>query len=420
MYEEKKNTPPFWTYFAKGIGIGVFTLVIKLISSFACLGVYAQKGIVGDLPDFAADIAIFIASLFIYNSIFSLFFSFDKSACTEYFSIQDENDDAPNFKSLLFSKSFIAEIVPILLILTVAGACGASWEIFGMFHTAVGKSPYASGILPFLAVLVLISLFLVYERYEAVRYWKILKKQSDWDELSSKPKIILRLILIFTYPFTVPYLPLLAYLLITSVNIITVLFAAPILILTVIAIIAAVLGIKLLLSMKHRRDFFEELNTLVRQNSFDISKIENPYSSLFSRKKKCTFTVTSKQGSFDCLVIGNIRRGIPICFTSESEGYYRYRLGTQRHNITMQRHFEYFAPGENRKIMIINPTPKYAYICDPECKKEKRLYNSDKLWNFVVYEAEAFLGALDRGSLGKYTSVAENTDVILPTRRIQL
>lgn len=85
----------------------------------------------------------------------------------------------------------------------------------------------------------------------------------------------------------------------------------------------------------------------------------------------------------------------------------------------MQRHFEYSAPGENRKLMIINPTPKYAFICDPEFEKEKRLYNSDKLWNFVVYEAEAFLGATDRGSLGKYSSVAESKDVSVPTPRIR-
>ena len=55
--------------------------------------------------------------------------------------------------------------------------------------------------------------------------------------------------------------------------------------------------------------------------------------------------------------------------------------------------------------------------CFCKSKKEKRLYNSDKLWNYVVYEAEAFLGALDRGSLGKSTSVGEETvDVSVPLR----
>jgi len=418
MYEENKNSFLLWTYVAKGVAIGLFALAIKLIASFACVAVYAQTGIVGDLPDFISDIAIFVASLFIYNSIFSLSFSFDKSAVNEYLEYSAE-DGETNCKGIFTYKSFLAVAIPILIILSIGAACGASWEIFGMFHADEGKSPYSNGILPFLANLVLISLFLIYERYEAVRYWKILKKQGNLDELSSKSKIILRLVLIFTYPLTVPYLPLLGYLLVTSVNIITILFAAPILIIGIVAIIASLLGIKLLISMKRRRTFFESLKTLTRQNSFTLTEIKNPYSSLFSRKKLCTFTITTKQGSFDCLVIGNIRRGVPICFTSDKEGYYRYRLGTPKHNITMQRHFEYSAPGENRKLMIINPTPKYAFICDPEFEKEKRLYNSDKLWNFVVYEAEAFLGATDRGSLGKYSSVAESKDVSVPTPRIR-
>lgn len=416
MYEENDRIVPCWTYIAKGIAIGLFALIIKLISSLACVAVYSQNGPVDDLPDFIADIAIFVASIFIYNSIFSLFLSFDKSASKEYLdSIRKSEAETSELKSI-FTKSFIAECVPILLILSIAAACGGSWEIFGMFHTPEGRSPYASGILPFLVNLALIALFLIYERYEAVRYWKMLKKQSNLDEISSKSKIIVRLILVFTYPLTLPYLPFLGYILFTSVNIITILFAAPILLLTVILLIAAFLGIKLLFSMKNRKNFFNRLKTLARQHSFELSEITNPYSSLFSRKKQCNFTIKTKQGSFDCLVIGNVRRGVPICFTSGKEGYYRYRLGTPKHNITMQRHFEFSAPGENRKIMIINPTPKFAYICDPECKKEKRLYNSDKLWDFVVYEAEAFLGATDRGSLGKFSSVAENSDVVVPGR----
>ena len=417
MKEESKSSFPFWTYAVKGAVMGIFALVIKLISSFSAIAVYSQDGIVVDLPDFAADIAIFVASLIIYNSVFNLFFSFDKSAAKEYFYSEASLGEASEFKRTFFCKPFLAEIIPALLILSIASACGASWEIFGMFHTAEGKSPYSSGPLPFLATLALVFLILAYERYEAVRYFKILKKQSALEELESKSKIILRVILIFAYPLVLPYLPLVAYLFISSANIITALLAAPVLILSILAIIAAIIGIKLLISIKNRRAFFKKLKTLVRQNSFTLSEIQNPYASLFSRKKNCTFTVKTKKGSFDCLVIGNLNASVPICFTSNSEGYYRYRLGTAKHNVTMQKHFEYTAPGENRKIMIINPTPKYAYICDPECKKEKRLYNSDKLWNYVAYEGEAFLGALDRGSLGKSTSVREETvDVSVPLR----
>ena len=106
-----------------------------------------------------------------------------------------------------------------------------------------------------------------------------------------------------------------------------------------------------------------------------------------------------------------------------------------------QKHasLEPYTPGEQPRKRLIklntneSPFPPPAHVveaaeaaarnlqlyCDPECKKEKRLYNSDKLWDFVVYEAEAFLGAADRGSLGKFSSVAENSDIVVPGRPIR-
>ena len=89
----------------------------------------------------------------------------------------------------------------------------------------------------------------------------------------------------------------------------------------------------------------------------------------------------------------------------------KIQIGTKRHNVTMQKHFEFFKKGSGVKILIINPTPKYAYICDTESVNEKRLFNADKLWDYVAYEAEAFIGALDRDCLGKYSSVSESKDV---------
>ena len=67
--------------------------------------------------------------------------------------------------------------------------------------------------------------------------------------------------------------------------------------------------------------------------------------------------------------------------------------------------------------MIINPTPKYAYLVDVDSGKEKRIYNADLVWNFVAYEAEAFIGALDRDCLGKYSTSSDTSDdVSIPTR----
>ncbi|MBE6644884.1 MAG: hypothetical protein E7612_05840 [Ruminococcaceae bacterium] len=125
----------------------------------------------------------------------------------------------------------------------------------------------------------------------------------------------------------------------------------------------------------------------------------------------------SKKAIYDCLVIGHLKREVPICFISESEGYFRLRLGTAKHNITIQKHFVYSTPGNGKKIMIINPTPKYAYICDLGEEQEKRIYNAEKVWDYVAYEAEAFIGALDRGCLGNYSSAVDKNDPKIPKLR---
>lgn len=415
---ERYRPQPYWVYIMKGVGMAFFALAIKLISSFACLAIYAQKGFVSDMPDYATDIVIFIASLFIYNSVFSLIMGFDRSAYEEYEAKVDTHEgNYVGLKRIFAYNAFIFEYIPVVIIMSVAAAIGANWELAGMFHFAEGNSPYASGIVPFLVNIVLISLFMIYERYEAIRYWKDLKKHANLEELQSKAKIIFRVfVIVIAYPIALPYIPAIFYLIMTTAGVLALLFTVPVLALTLAIIIASFILIRFALACKRRRAFFAETRNIVRQHGYEMSQITNPYASLFSRKDLCTFDIKTKQGSFNCLVIGNIKRSVPICFTSENEGYYRHRIGTPKHNITMQKHFEYSAPGDGRKIMIINPTPKFAYICDVESGKEKRVYNSELVWDFVAYEAEAFIASLDRGSLGKYTSTKDNDDVKIPRR----
>ena len=91
---------------------------------------------------------------------------------------------------------------------------------------------------------------------------------------------------------------------------------------------------------------------------------------------------------------------MPVCFTSATKGHYRHRIGTPKHNITLETKFDYSLDSENKKILIIAPTPKHAFIC--EDGKEKRLFTADKLWDFVVYESDGFIGSLERDCLGRY------------------
>jgi hypothetical protein len=287
-----------------------------------------------------------------------------------------------------------------------------------MFYFGEGRSRFSSGIIPFLAVLVLTTLYMLFERYEAVRYWRVLHRQGNLEELSSKPKIIFRMIfIVIIYPLLLPYLPMIAFIFISFMATLVLLITAPGLAVIIIGIILSILAIRILLAFKRRKNTLKAIRTVVREHGYEITVIQNPYKSLMTRKKLCTFTIKNKKSTFDCLIIGHMIRSTPICFTSENEGYYRYRLGTKRHNITLQKHFTYSAEGDGRKIMIINPTPKYAYLVDTESDKEKRIYNADLVWNFVAYEAEAFIGALDRDVLGRYSTTSDGgSGTSIPTR----
>ncbi len=414
------SNKPVWVYLTKGTVFALATLGVKLLTSLSCLTIYSQDGIVSDIPNFAISIVMFISSLLIYNSAFGLIFSFDRDSCDEYLAASDEMDKStPAFTRLYNYKSFIATAAPIVAVLSIAAILGASWEIMGMFHFGDGKSAYSKGFIPFLLNIVLISAFVLYERYEAVRYWKMLKRSGNLEETSSKAKIIFRVIfVVVVYPLFLPYLPMIAFVFISFISTLAVLLTAPVLALIFVAIILVIVAIMILARIRSRKKLFVRIKTIAREHRYEISEITNPYASLFSRKKSCTFTMKRGRSTFDCLIIGHIRRSVPICFTSDHEGYYRHRIGTRKHNITMEKHFEYSAPGDGKKIMIIHPTPKYAYLCDPQFKKEKRVYNADCVWSFVAYEDEAFIGAVDRDCLGRSTSVPESTEVQVPIRKI--
>ena len=403
----------------KGFIIAIAAIIIKYLTSLISLSIYSQETVVSDIPNFAVCIVIFVASLFIYNSIFGLAISFDRASADEYFEKEKDFDGKhADFKRIYYHKSFLLTALPIVIVEAIAAACGASWEIPGMFYFGEGRSRFSSGIVPFLAVAVLISLYMLFERYEAVRYWKVLRRQGNLEELSSKPKIIFRILfIVIIYPLLLPYLPMIAFVFISFMSMLALLITAPALGAIFVGIILFIILTKILLTFRRRKKTLKAIRTVVREHGYEISQIKNPYSSLITRKKLCTFTIKNKKNTFDCLIIGHILRGTPICFTSESEGYYRYRLGTKRHNITLQKHFTYSAEGDGRKIMIINPTPKYAYLVDTESDKEKRIYNADLVWSFVAYEAEAFIGALDRDVLGKYSSTADGgSGTSIPTR----
>ena len=398
---------PFYFSIIKGLAVAVFTLIIKALVSLSTWQRYATGSMFGDLENYAIYIICFICSLFVYNSAIGISMTYDVFLRDELMeSTYDSKGEMPSFKRIFGYKSFLIETATVTLILTLAALLGASPEIFGMFHIDEGRSPYESGIYPALVTLPIILLLSFIGRFEAVRYWKQLYRTANLEVIESKTNLIIRVVfLVILYPIVLPFMPLLFYVIVTvagTIASVAVAMTIPVFCITVVLVIYGLWWLKVFVAISKRKRFLKKMKDSASKMGYTVTEIKNPRLSFITRKRKCTFSLIRGKEIYDCLIIGNPRYRVPVCFTSETKGYYRHRLGFPKHNITLETKFDYSLPSENKKILIISPTPKHAFVTDGD--KEKRLFTADKLWDFVIYESDGFVGALDRDCLGRYDS----------------
>ena len=115
-------------------------------------------------------------------------------------------------------------------------------------------------------------------------------------------------------------------------------------------------------------------------------------------------------------------------FVSDKHAYYLHRFGTKNHHFDILREFEYNFDGEGDRIIILNPVPKSAYatqstyvdhswydeyrlasVMSPKSKRvadgARKIEPGDKIWGYVIYNTSSFIGAIDRGCLGRYNGL---------------
>ena len=404
--ENPRFERPLYFSILKGLGIGVATVVLKLVVSLSVWQNYAVSSMFGEFENFAIYIVSFVCSLFVYNSVIGISMTFDVFARDEVMTrTYDRTGAIPSFKDIFLYKSFLAETATTVLVLFIASLCGSTPEIFGMFHLGEGRSPYEAGIFPALVTLPIILFLCFFARFEAVRYWKYLYRTANLELIESKLKLAFRIaFIVILYPIALPYIPIIFFVvwaIIGLIGSIAVSMTIPVFCITVLLILFALWCLKILLAIRKRNKFFNKMKESAAKMGFTVTPIKNTCSSLITRKRKCTFSLIRGKEIYDCLVIGHPRYRVPVCFTSETKGHYRHRIGTPKHNITFETKFDYSLDSQNKKLLIIAPTPKHAYICDGG--KEKRLFTADKLWDFVVYESDGFIGSLERDCLGRYS-----------------
>jgi hypothetical protein len=157
-------------------------------------------------------------------------------------------------------------------------------------------------------------------------------------------------------------------------------------------------GCRWLRAFLARRKFVSRLEKMSRREPV---KVNHPYRSVISLKEGVSdFAVESKGKKYTCKLISTHNPLAPLYVGSD--GIYRIV-----HRIHL-RDFEFFRwekegsfafEGEEQKVLIINPVPRKVF--GSHLDKTWPLDNGDRVGEYRIYTASAFLNALERECLDR-------------------
>jgi hypothetical protein len=396
-----------WFYLLRGVLIFIAVYILRSITLFNVRNVYLGSGVqMEELPVWAVNLISAVILGFIYNSVVTLASMHDKYAAEDFF-LEGREDVyfSEDIRIILKNKKFWLETATVTVISTVASFTGLFSEISYALPSAVTDAlpvwllPLAYTFLVFFPISLLC-------KYEARRYWYDLKLKKETDSIGKAHKIVFRaVVLSIIYPTVFPYAPMLV---LASFSVFFIIAKAA-KIFTVIGLILLValfcLGIIALFYLKainKRKKFIRSLLKISEENGYIVSEIYHPYADFFKRTEGYSFLLTKDSRRFACRFVSTVRKKIPVVFTSAEDGYYRHRIGSKNHHITLQHKFKYAfeCDSEYTKILIVHPFPKQ--IIAESDGGSRQLKSGDKIWGYIVYTPEDVLGAIDRDCLGRY------------------
>ena len=358
-----------------------------------------EKSFFVGIPAFAFNALAFAGTLLIFSSFSNLFSVFDAYERESFFEKGRISLKTGELFDILKSRNFILE-TSVCLTLTFFAA------LFGIFpelsNTFFADSSHRVGYFSPLILVPLCFIISLFTKYEARRYWYELYLKHDLDTLSV-PKFILTLsAILFMYPTVFPLAPILVFMVITAFGVFIKISKVLTLLGTVTAIfflVILVLGISYTRAILNRRKFLKRLRETCAKNNYRLSPVRNPYKSFFKSEYKESFTIIKDNQVFECTLISTVDRLVPLVFTSATDAQFTRRIGTKKHHIDINHPISFFPGGDGKQIIIINPTVKFLFVTDGI--KVQEIEGPQNLWNFTLYRDYEFLGALERGHVGK-------------------
>ncbi len=157
---------------------------------------------------------------------------------------------------------------------------------------------------------------------------------------------------------------------------------------------------QLMVALNTRRTFLRSFKELCVKEGYEIKDqaINNPYFSILKPFIRESFVVTAHGDSYSCKLLGFSKKNNPLYFLDNKKVNYVKvfnLLKAELFRYSESFSFDYDSP--HKKIIILNPTPKFVYLSSDG--KNTEIENGDRIGEYIIFTGTGFLNALGRNSI---------------------
>ncbi len=377
----------------------IFLSAIRAIIKFFCFFVifntvntlflhFTEKFNAENRTGWSAAILIFSAL-----SIAWVFYHYNNRAKRNFIKALEDSPKKNTVINALFSSDCLTDTAVCLILSVFTAFVPGYGDMERLFFASTAFHPTAQKC--FIGIFIGLIFFFIHW----FTVYDIRKKWAKDKECFSKYEIlrIFAYLVFITVMYTVGFYIAMSYL----PGLPAYIFLLKELFLYIVIAIAISIGVVYFNRIRKRKKFIAGLKKLAENSVYTLSKIKNPYISVFKKTSGASFTVTVNQKSYDCKLISGKRKSVPIIFGSQGFLLYRHmvRLGKSE-LFSVYSKYGYAFESNTKKCLIITCIPANCYFKD-ENGRMRKIDTGEKIGEYTVFSASGFLGALERDCLDR-------------------
>ena len=334
--------------------------------------------------------------LLIFNSLFFAIKRHDKNSRERFLNYAKSNKLRSHIKFVFSSLDFYVEYACIVLLSIILPS--------SFLYSFVSKILLVDNKLYTLLIILPIMLLLLFSsRITIQRNWYLeSQKESKYSSKEKKSKLppivksVITVVLVYCgAAILIPwFLPLLISLWNLGGAMLFVWIAF-----VMIAIVLITISVYYIRAILKRKNFIKKLKKYCEDSFIFLSEIKKPYNSIFALHSGFDFTVEKKGVKYDCKFIAGIAPNSIIVLSDKGNGL---KQNTVRLFKTELFHFmtkfDFGYESENKKIIILLPTPKTFLVSTNESPPHIA-DTGEKVGQYTIYSSTGFLNSLDRNCL---------------------